>query len=113
MRRPPKKSYRLLHRLLDGNGQRPFRPVSAFAHYVGRLCEEFPALKPSDVLAERARLPEGFLEEIIESRAYARALATNQGDPDANGWRSSPIRTLAREIEHELAEEEIAARHGR
>lgn len=91
--------------MLEGNGQQPFRPVSPFAYYVGRICEEFPALKPSEVFEEKARLPEGFLEEIIESRSYARAYSANQVDP--NGWTRSPMRTAAMEIEHELAEHEI------
>lgn len=110
MRRRPKKSYRSLHRLLDGTGQRPYRPVSAFAHYLAWLCEEFPGRLPTELMAERARLPDGLLEEIIASRYYARAVAANQIDP--KGWNSSPMRTTAMEIEHELAGEEIAKRNG-
>jgi hypothetical protein len=60
------------------------------------------------VLAERARLPEGFLEEIVESRSFARAVQANQIDP--KGWQSSPMRITAMECEHEMAEEEIASR---
>lgn len=56
-------------------------------------------------MAERARLPEGLLEEIIASRAYARAVAANQVDP--KGWDQSELRTIAKEIEHELVAEEI------
>ena len=55
MRRRPKKSYRLLHRLLEGSGQRPYRPVSPFAYFLSRLCEEFPGALPSQILAEMAQ----------------------------------------------------------
>jgi len=39
-------------------------------------------------------------------------VTANETDPDVHGWRTSRLRTLAKEIEHELAAEEIAARHG-
>jgi len=95
-----------LHRWLEGTGQQPsFRPVSPFAYYLSRLCEEFPGTLPSEMLAEIDRLPVGLLEEIIESRAYARAHAANAANvPD---WHKSPIRTRAMHIEHALAEEDI------
>ena len=80
--------------------------MSVLAYYVGRMCQEFPALKPSDVFAERARLPEGFLDEIVASLAFARAVAANETDP--KGWQSSDLRIMAKELEHERAEEEIA-----
>jgi len=95
--------------LLDGSGQQPsYRPVSAFAYYLSRLCEEFPGRLPTELLAEKGRLPDGLLEEIIASRSYARALAANQVDP--KGWNSSPMRITANEIAFELAQEEIDGR---
>ena len=95
-----KKSYRSLFRWLEGHGQRPqLQPVSPFAYYLGRLCEEFPGIAPSELLAERARLPEGLLEEIVESRAFARAVAANT--IDLKGWSSSPMRIAAKELELE------------
>ena len=51
--------------------------------------------------------PVGFLQRVIEYRRYATAYFSNEADPDVHGWRSSPMRTLAKEIEHELAGEEI------
>jgi len=106
MRTRPKKSYRSLHRQLEGGEQRPYRPVSALAHYWGWLCEEFPGRLPTELMAEQARLPEGFLEEIILSRYYGRAVSANQVEP--KGWKNSPMRTTAMEIELEIAAEEIA-----
>lgn len=93
-------------RLLDGSEQQPsFRPVSPFAYYWSRLCEEFPGRLPTEIYAEQQRLPAGFLEEIIESRLFARAYFANQADPQR--WQSSPMRIAAMELEHELAQEEM------
>lgn len=36
-------------------------------------------------MAEQQRLPAGMLEEIIESRNYAKAYWTYQGNPKATG----------------------------
>lgn len=79
--------------------------MSVFAYYLGRLCDEFPGRLPTEIWAEKMRLPEGLLEEIIESRAYTRAWQANEVDP--KGWASSPRRTMAKEIEMELAADEI------
>ena len=74
-------------------------------HYYGRLSEEFGGALVSEILAEQQRLPVGFLEQVIEYRAYASAHAANEADP--KGWDSSPMRRLAQEIEHQLIQEEI------
>lgn len=74
-------------------------------HRLGRLSEEFGGALPSVIVAEQQRLPAGFLEQIVEYRAFAAAWFANQAD--ASGWQSSPMRTVAKEIEHALAEEEI------
>jgi len=69
------------------------------------LSEEFGGALPTAIFAEQQRLPVGFLEQIIEYRSYAGAVTANQVDP--KGWNRSPMRTLAMEIEHALAAEEI------
>lgn len=89
-----------MHRALDGHGRLPFE------HWVGRLSEEFGGALPSVVVAEQQRLPAGFLEQVIEYRHYAAARAANIVDP--KGWRQDPMRTLAKEIEHDLVAEELA-----
>lgn len=48
----------------------------------------------------------GFLEQAIEYRAYAQAKAMNDADQGKHA-HTSPMRTLALEIEMELAEERI------
>lgn len=74
-------------------------------HYFGRLSEEFGGALPSAIAAEKRRLPMGFLEQLIEYRAYAQAHAANEADP--KGWNSTPMRRLVKEIEHELVAESI------
>lgn len=80
--------------------------MSAFAHYLGWLCSEFPGKLPSEVWAERDRLPEGMLEEIIESRNYARAYWTYKANPKATGDMVQRVR----ENDFALAQEAIDAR---
>jgi hypothetical protein len=80
--------------------------VSALALHWARLCFDwFPGRLPTEIRAEIERLPEGFVDEMIESYAYARAVSANHADP--KGRQSSALRTAATEIEFELAEEEI------
>jgi hypothetical protein len=92
-----------LHRSLDGE------PGSSqpFEHFIGILCEEFHCL-PSQAWAELQRLPSGFLQQVLEYRRYVAAYFANEADP--KGWQSSAMRTLAMEIEHALAAEEIQQR---
>jgi len=58
------------------------------------------------IFAEQQRLPAGFLEQVIEYRNFAAAVAANTVDP--KGWQTSPMRQLATEIEFERAAAEIA-----
>lgn len=67
------------------------------------LSQEFGGALPSAIEAERRRLPAGFLEQVIEYRHYAEAYRANE--IDEKGWDSTPLRRLAKEIQHELAEE--------
>lgn len=77
-----------------------------FEFYVGRLCEEFGAL-PSEIIAERERLPEGFLERVIECRRYAEAKMTydRTSTPEARQAlrQQSPLAALAERITFVLA----------
>lgn len=48
---------------------------------IGRLSEEFGGALPSVILAERRRLPYGFMERAIEYRVYAATKAAkDHGD---------------------------------
>jgi hypothetical protein len=74
--------------------------VSPFTYYVSRLCDEFPGRLPTEIFAERDRLPVGFLEEVIASRHFARAVATYQQNPAAR----SGLIDLVREFDFELGQ---------
>ncbi len=69
------------------------------------MCFEwFPGRLPTELQAEMDRLPAGFVDEMIESFQYARAVSANKTDP--KGHASSPLRQAAAENEMALAEEE-------
>ena len=63
---------------------------------------------PSELWAERQRLPPGFLEQIVEYRAYAatKAMFDTQQNPKAE----SLLLLLVKEIEQELGAEAYEAR---
>lgn len=106
MRRPPKKSCRLLHRWLDGPpGQEPSpaRRVSPFAAYLAHLCDEFPGRLPTEILDERDRLPEGLLDEIVNTRQYVRAYHAWNANPTVEG----DLVDLVKEISFELVQAAI------
>lgn len=81
-----------MHRALDGAGPFPLE------YLLGRLCEEFHCL-PSAAWREWQALPAGFLETILEFRAYARAKAAY----DARGQKTyePPLTDLV--LEHDFA----------
>lgn len=60
------------------------------------------------MIAEVDRLPAGMLEQIIEDRQIARAIARYDMDPKASGALVDQVR----EIDYELAAAVIAARRG-
>ncbi len=64
---------------------------------------------PSVVLRERARLPVGMLETILEYRNYAAVKADYDRDATPRADESA-LRQLVRIIESELVAEEIQAR---
>jgi hypothetical protein len=84
-----------LHRALDGAGPLPLEFI------IGRICEEFHCL-PSAAWREWRNLPAGFLETILDDRAYARAKATY----DAKGQRyEPPLTDLVTEHDFALVQE--------
>jgi hypothetical protein len=68
------------------------------------LSEEFGGALPSAIWAEVLRLPAGFLEQLIEYRAYAAAKQVYAQNPKAEGG----LVDLVKVIEFELAQEAIA-----
>lgn len=84
------------------------------AAYVGWLCEEFRTV-PSVILREIALAPDGFLEEIAETRAYSRAYAVIEAKDRPEGQEPGPsaMELLVRQIEADLAQEEMDKQLGR
>ena len=94
-----------MHLALDGDAPLPWE------HYIGRLSEEFGGALPSAILAEVARLPVGFMEQIIEYRHYAAAKGQYDATttPEARrALRQSPMGALAEVITFDLVEESIS-----
>lgn len=71
------------------------------------LCEEFGCL-PSEAFREWLRSPVGFLEDVIETRAYRQAKAmTDAADTPEAAKRlpTTPLFRLVQEIDRDLAAE--------
>ncbi len=77
------------------------------------LCAAFPGRLPSEIDAEVARLPAGFLDEVLEARAYRQAKSmTDEADtPEARKrLPKTPLFKLVPVIERDIALEEIESR---
>lgn len=84
-----------------------------FVHFVGQLAEAFHCL-PSEAWREYLRMPAGWLEDIIEGRAYVQAKAAYDAADTAEARKRlpmTPLVALAEVFDFEGAEEELA--HGR
>lgn len=75
------------------------------------MCEVFQVL-PSQVLREIEIAPVGLLDEIVEARAYMQAYASVQAQDAPKGVTPPTPRmeVLVRQIDAELAQEEIDGR---
>lgn len=79
------------------------------AYWIGRVCEEF-RLPPSAAYHEWMRAPCGFIEDVIEARGYARTKAAMDAATSRKAQPTGPLADRVREIEFELAQEEIEER---
>ena len=77
---------------------------------MGCISQEFGHAFPSVVIAERARLPVGLLDTLLEYRRYAEAKALRDQTDDPRTLPPTPLLQLVEEIEFDLAAEEIANR---
>ena len=78
-----------------------------FEHFIGRLCEEFCCL-PSQAYREWRRCPAGFLEQIVEFRAYARAKGRYDAASTAEAQKAlfgDDLVQLVKTLDFELAQE--------
>ena len=89
-----------LHRALDGVGPTPF------TFLISRLCEEF-GYTPEQAVRAWQRAPEGFLEQVMEARAYARTKAACDAARTRKERPTGPLADLVTAIEFELAQEEM------
>jgi hypothetical protein len=98
-----------LHRALSDEPDAPPWPLALrVAHYA----EAF-TLAPSEVLRELRRLPVGFLDEVIEARAYARAKGElARADAMKPRPELTPQMSEVEAIEFELVQEDRARRDG-
>lgn len=74
------------------------------AYWLGRLCEEFPALTPTRAYREWMTVPVGWFEEIIEARAYARAKQQYDTAKSKSDLPDTPMVQLVAAIEFTLAQ---------
>jgi len=73
-------------------------------YLVGRLCEEF-GYHPEQALHAWQRAPEGFLEQVMEMRAYARTKGACDHAVSRKSRPTGKLADLVTEIEFELAGE--------
>jgi len=91
-------------------------PVTA---WLNRICEEYHC-RPSEAWQEWVEAPVGWLEELIEARAYMAAKATYDrlSDYDAQARArvmSQPIMQLVKDVDLGIAQAELerrVAEHG-
>ena len=78
---------------------------------ISRLCEEF-GYYPEQALLAHQTAPDGFLEQVLEARGYAATKAAIDRAPTRKQQPTGRLADLVREIEMELAHEELDATHG-
>lgn len=74
--------------------------------WIGRLCEEFPALTPEAALDQWDRAPVGFFQELLETRAYVRAKQMVDTAKKKSDLPQTPLIALIQEIEFDLVAED-------
>jgi len=91
---------------LERQGPQPFE------HFIGRLCEEFSCV-PTAAYREWLRCPAGFLEQIVEFRAYARAKARYDAATSSEAQKAligDDMVQVVKQIDFELAREASASK---
>jgi hypothetical protein len=84
--------------------------------YWADLMDVFPGRLFSEIRAEINRLPIGFLEEVLEARAYRQAKQMTDAADTPDARKRLPkggFFQLVPEIEAELVEEELGGGNGR
>lgn len=77
---------------------------------ISRLCEEF-GYRPEEAWRAWRTAPEGFLEQVMEARAYAATKAAQDRATTRKEQPTGATADLVREIELELAQDDLAMEH--
>ena len=81
-----------------------------FEFFISRLCDEFKCL-PSEAEREWRNAPVGWLEDIIEARAFAEMKRTMESTTDAEQLRKlkaeSSLARMVETIEFEIVRESL------
>ena len=92
------------------DGEAPY-PVTL---WLADLMDHFPGRLPSELIAEIERMPVGFVQEVVEARAYRQAKhITDAVDTPEAAQRlpTTPLFQKVREIEEALVLEAMEAEH--
>lgn len=79
-------------------------------YIISRLCEEF-GYRPEDAVRAWRAAPEGFLEQVMEARAYAATKAAQDRATSKKEQPTGPTADLVRTIELELVQEDLDTEH--
>lgn len=75
---------------------------------ISRLCEEF-GYRPEQALWAHQTAPDGFLEQVLEARAYAATKAAIDRATTRKQQPTGRLADLVREIDLELAQDDLNA----
>ena len=73
---------------------------------ISRLCDEFP-YTPEQAVDAWGRAPDGFLEQVIEARAYARTKAAMDAATSRKNMPTGPMADLVTAIEFDVAAQDV------
>lgn len=90
-----------VYRALEGDGPSPE------ALWIGRYCEAFGCV-PSAAYAEWLRSPVGFLDEILEARAFTQAKSLVDRARDDKDLPDHPMIQLVKDVMQEAALADMA-----
>jgi len=75
------------------------------------LMEVFPGRTPSEIAAEMRRQPVGYLDDVLEARAYVKAYRYYRGVKDKSELPTDrPMLNTVREMVFQIAGEALAKR---
>ena len=77
------------------------------------MCESFPGRLPTEIWQETQRLPIGFLDDVVEARAYMSAYRIyKNAKSKADLPTDAPMVDLVRDVTFAIAADELKKRRG-